>query len=75
MATIPSTIAEFNKDLSKFMIIMGDTSYTQEQVSLAFRAVTLRYLGLYDVSGAELETCAMMFQIAMDGARQRGWEL
>jgi hypothetical protein len=75
MATIPSTKKEFNKDLSKFTVIMGDTSYTQEQVALAFRAVTLRYIGLYDVSTAELETCAMMFQIAMDGARQRGWEL
>jgi hypothetical protein len=75
MATIPSTIKEFNKDLSKFMVIMGDKSYTQEQVSLAFRAVTLRYLGLYDVSKAELEDCAMVFKIATEGARRRGWEL
>jgi hypothetical protein len=75
MATIPSTIKEFNTDLSKFMIIMGDTSYTQEQVSLAFRAVTLRYLGLRDVSAAELEDCAMVLTIATNGARQRGWTL
>jgi hypothetical protein len=75
MATIPSTIAEFNKDLSKFMVIMGDTSYTQEQVALAFRAVTLRYIGLHGVSAAELENCAMVFKIATDGARQRGWDL
>jgi hypothetical protein len=75
MATIPSTIKEFNTDLSKFMIVMGDTSYTQRQVSLAFKAVTLRYLGLRDVSAAELEDCAMVLTIATNGAIARGWLL
>jgi hypothetical protein len=75
MATIPSTKKEFNKDIGKFMVIMGDKSHTQEQVALAFRAVTLRYLGLYDVSKADLEECAMVLEITTEGARRRGWEL
>jgi hypothetical protein len=75
MATLPSTRKEFNADLAKFMVITGDKSYTQEQVKLAFKALTLRYLGLYNVTNTELEDCAMVFKIATDGAIRRGWDL
>lgn len=75
MSTIPSTLEEFNKDLSKFMTITGDMSHTQEQVTGAFRAVTLRYLGLYDVTSEELENAASLLTVVSDGALARGWNL
>ena len=75
MATIPSTIAEFRRDCVKFMGIMGDKRHTQEQVAGAHRCLTLRYLGLQDVTQPEVESCALHLRIATEGAHARGWEL
>ena len=75
MATIPSTVAEFNADVAKFMVVMGDKSNSQEKVAAAHRCVTLRYLGLTGASNDEIETCAMHLKIVTDGAHARGWLL
>jgi hypothetical protein len=75
MATIPSTVAEFNADVVKFMDVSGNKSNSQEKVKAAHKCVTLRYLGLSGVSDDELETCAMHLQIVTEGATRRGWDL
>ena len=75
MATIPSTKAEFNRDFAKFHAAIGDTSHTPEQIKGGFKALTLRYLGLYDVTSEELEACATALEIATNGATARGWDL
>lgn len=75
MTTIPSTVAEFNKDIAKFMTVIGDKSNSQEKVAAAHKCMTLRYLGLQTVSQEELETCAMFLEIATSGATARGWNL
>ena len=75
MSTIPSTIAEFNKDFSKFHAAIGNKSHTQEQIAGGHKALTLRYLGLKDCTDSELEHAAMVLEIATDGALARGWNL
>jgi hypothetical protein len=75
MATIPSTIAEFNKDAAKFMTITGDKRHTQEQVAGAFKCMTLRYLGLGSITPEQLDACAMTLQIMTQGAIARGWDI
>lgn len=73
MATIPSTKSELYADITKFLEYIGNTKYTQEQISGAHRTLNLRYLGLVDVDDEELETCAMFLQIATKEATARGW--
>lgn len=75
MATIPSTPDDFRKDLSKFIQITGVKTTPPEAIKGAYRAITLRYLGLTDATKEDIETCAMLWKIAVDGAVARGWEL
>lgn len=75
MPTVPSTLAEFRKDYAKFYRVMGDKSMSQANVAGAHKALTLRYLGLRDVSHDEIEQCAIQLEIATSGALARGWHL
>lgn len=75
MATIPSTIEEFNADVAKFMEVMGVKTNSQEKVKAAHKRVTLRYLGLKDVTDEQANTAAMHLEVATQGAIARGWDL
>lgn len=75
MATIPSTLSEFYKDVSKFMEITGFKNTPVDTVQGAFKCMTLRYLGLTKVTDNERESAAMVLQVAIEGATARGWVL
>lgn len=75
MATIPSTVEEFNKDCAKFIRLQGNKSYSQEAIRGAYKALNLRYLGLTGATDEEVGKCAMFLKIATNGALARGWEL
>jgi hypothetical protein len=75
MATIPSTVAEFNADVVKFMDISSNKNNTQEKVKASHKCVTLRYLGLVNITEEQLNTCAMHLTIVTEGATARGWLL
>lgn len=74
MATIISTPEEFNRDFCKFYAAIGDKSHTQEQIAGAYKALTLRYLGLVGDT-EDIERCAGFLEIAIKGAVARGWSL
>lgn len=75
MTTITSTKAEFDRDFCKFHAAIGVKSHSQKQIAGGHKALTLRYLGLSDVTDDELDHCAMILQIATRGAIARGWNL
>ncbi len=73
MATIPSTVTEFNEDFVKFHHHIGNKNHTNEQIEGAFKALSLRYLGLKDATDDEIEACAIALKVAHQGAIARGW--
>jgi hypothetical protein len=75
MSGIPSTVSEFNRDLTKFMKITGNKSSNPDSVRGAKKCIALRYIGLTDASTEQREVCAMHLQIALSGAISRGWIL
>lgn len=69
----PSTVEDFNRSFAKFHEAIGNKRHTHEQIRGGLKGLTLKYLGLQNVTDEELETCATFLQIAIKEAQARGW--
>lgn len=75
MATFDCTKEEFNAGVCQFIQAAGDKSNTQRGIANMHKGLVLLYLGMSDVTDAEVETAAIFLEVATNGAIARGWDL